>query len=301
MIAVTGGAGYIGSVAVEKLCDAGHQVVVIDDLRDGHAEAVDERAIFEECVVDDARFLFESYDIDTVIHLAASANVPESIKDPQEYYDNNVVSTFHLLTAMVDGGVKKIIFASTAAIDSNTPYGNSKRACEDMIRDFARAYGIQYYIFRFYCVAGATEKHGESREHETHLIPTVLDVAMGKKDKLIIYGMDYDTGDGTAIRDYIHVEDITDAIISVLPFDKKSNDTIELGMGRGYSVLDIIREVEHQTGLAVPRTHEPRRDGDMEWLVSNAYYARQLIGWQPRKSLSDIISSAYKWRKNPRY
>ena len=302
MIGVSGGAGYIGSVVVEKLCDAGHAVVVYDNLVDGHEEAVDERAR----LVRESIGSTDLNGVDTIIHLAASANVPESIADPKLYYYNNVEQTRQLLDNMVEVGVKKIIFASTAAIDSNTPYGNSKRACEDMIRDYSKAYGIEYCIFRFFCVVGATEKHGESRKHETHLIPVILDVALGKKDKVEVYGDDYflPNGlmmDGTAIRDYIHVEDIADAILLALPFDKGYDNFFELGTDGGYSVLDVIKQAETEIGITIPYEIRPRRQGDVGWLVSNSWRAKKILGWEPRKSLRDIISSAYNWRKNPLY
>jgi len=303
-ILVTGGAGYIGSVLVEKLCDAGYSVLVVDDLRDGKVKAVDKRAVFYEHSYGDISVMMDIFRMHhpvVVVHLAASASVPESVEKPLHFYHNNVASTIHMLGAMKMSGVNKIIFASTSAL-GGAPYGNSKWMCEQIIQDCAKASALSYYIFRFYCVAGATSLHGESRVKETHLIPRIIDVALGKQKELEIYGDKYPTRDGTAIRDYIHVEDIVDAIMITLPFNGERNITLELGTGTGYSVLDTVKLAEKALGVQIPYSIKEPREGDEDIIVLDtdigSYYA---FDWQAKRSLGDILRSAYEWRKNPLY
>jgi UDP-glucose 4-epimerase len=313
MILITGGAGYIGSVVAEKLCGQG--VIIVDDLRFGNIGATknncDHWYNADICDIDNIHSIFYDHTIDLVIHLAASANVPESIFNPQEYYENNVVGTLNILRCMKDAGVKNIIFASTASVyddmgnylneDSpikpNNPYGRSKLMCEQIIKDFSMAYGMRYNIFRFFCAAGATEQHGESRRHETHLIPKILDVALGKQDKLIVYGDKHATPDGTCIRDFVHVEDIAEAVL-LSPLDNKAYN---LGCGWPYSVLNIIKEAGECLNVKIPYEIKDARDGDIDFLVANTDMAKKELGWIPMHDLQDIIKSAYQWRKNPRY
>lgn len=302
-ILVTGGAGYIGSVLVERLCDVGHSVLVVDDLRDGKIKAVDKRAVFYEHSYEEGGVMmdiFATHHPTVVIHLGASASVPESVKNPLGFYFNNVVSTLTLLGCMRNSGINKIIFASTSAL-GGAPYGNTKWMCEQIIRDLSIAYDLKYYILRFYCVAGATKLHGESRTRETHLIPRIIDVALGRQEKLEIYGNQYLTRDGTAIRDYIHVEDIVDAIMGLLPFNKNHNITMELGTGTGHTVLEMVKKAREVLGVSIPYSIEKPRDGDQDIIVLDTWPSYSDLEWEAKRSMEDILQSAYEWRKNPPY
>jgi UDP-glucose 4-epimerase len=311
---VTGGAGYIGSVVTTKLLDNGHDVIVVDDLCEGSEDAIDERADFYNISIGDYEKLSDVFfdnKIDVVVHLAAFANVPDSVVWPHKYYANNVVSTITLLGVMLDNGVNKIIFSSTAAvygelgnfcaedspINPTNPYGRSKLMCEQIIKDHASAYGFRYTIFRYFCVAGATELHGESRVHETHLIPKVLDVALGKETELSIFGDKHATPDGTCVRDFIHVEDIADAHLLA----KLDNETYNLGCDFPFSVINIVKVAEKCLGVKIPYVIKEPRDGDPDFLVASIKKAKDKLGWQPKHNIEDIITSAYKWRKNPLY
>lgn len=311
---VTGGAGYIGSVITTKLLDKGHDVIVVDDLCEGNEEAIDERADFYNVSIGNYELLYDVFfenKIDVVIHLAAFANVPDSVVWPHKYYENNVATTIALLGVMMDNGVNKIIFSSTAAVygelgnfcaegsslNHTNPYGRSKLMCEQIIKDFALAYGFRYTIFRYFCVAGATELHGESRQHETHLIPKVLDVALGKEKELSIFGDKHATPDGTCIRDYVHVEDIADAHLLA----KLDNEIYNLGCDYPFSVINIVKVAEKCLGVKIPYVIKDPRDGDPDFLVASIQKAKNKLGWQPKHNIEDIITSAYKWRKNPLY
>ena len=317
-ILITGGAGYIGSVVGEHLQTLGYSLVVIDDLRDGKKEAVPDGATFYAANFSDETILdtiFTKHNITSVIHLAASANVPDSVVRPLPYYQNNVTGTIALLKKMKQYSVKSILFSSTAAVYgipvNNTiteadilkpvnPYGWSKLFDEQIIADTAAAHGLEYIIFRYFCAAGATTKNGESRGYESHLIPSVIDTALGKRDEIKVFGNQFPTPDGTGVRDYIHVSDIARAHELALNA-KVTNQIFNLGTNAGYSVLQIIEETEKVLGQKVNFTIVNERPGDPPSLIALAHKAKELLGWEPSYSLQDIITSVYAWRNNPRY
>jgi len=319
-ILVTGGAGYIGSVTSELLEKKGYKVIVIDDLREGKREAISDKSAFYKSNFGDVNTLeniFKNFQIDFVFHFAASANVPNSVIDPLKYYENNVVNTISLLKAMIKFNVKKIIFSSTAAVYGEpvylpidekhqlkpvNPYGSSKLMIENILSDFAHAYDLNFIAFRYFCAAGATEDHGESRDYETHLIPVVLDQVLKKRDYVTIFGNDFNTTDGTGVRDYVHVEDIARAhILGMERFDGLSGGFFNLGNGKGFSVLEIIRAAEKYLKVKVKYKIGEKRLGDPAVLIASYQKAYRQLGWEPFKTLEDIIKSAYNWRKNPKY
>ena len=319
-ILITGGAGYIGSVVGEHLQTLGYSLVVIDDLRDGKKEAVPDGATFYVANFSDETILdtiFTTHNIATVIHLAASANVPDSVVHPLPYYQNNVTGTISLLKKMKQYSVKSILFSSTAAVYgipvNNTiietdilkpvnPYGWSKLFDEQIIADTAAAHGLEFIIFRYFCAAGATAKNGESRGYESHLIPLVIDTALGKRDEIKVFGNQFPTPDGTGVRDYIHVSDIARA--HELALNAKgtvANQIFNLGTNAGYSVLEIIEETEKVLGQKVNFSIVKERPGDPPSLIALAHKAKEQLGWEPSYNLQDIITSVYAWRNNPRY
>ena len=319
-ILITGGAGYIGSVVGEHLQTLGYSLVVIDDLRDGKKEAVPDCATFYAANFSDETILdtiFTTHNIRTVIHLAASANVPDSVIRPLPYYQNNVTGTISLLKKMKQYSVKSILFSSTAAVYgipvNNTiietdilkpvnPYGWSKLFDEQIIADTAAAHGLEFIIFRYFCAAGATTKNGESRGYESHLIPLVIDTALGKRDEIKVFGNQFPTPDGTGVRDYIHVSDIARAHeLALAKLGKVTNQIFNLGTNVGYSVLEIIEETEKVLGQKVNFSIVNERPGDPPSLIALAHKAKEQLGWEPRYNLQDIITSVYAWRNNPRY
>ncbi len=319
-ILVTGGAGYIGSIVCEILLKDGYNVIVIDDLRDGKSSALSNEVIFFEGNYGDPLILdnvFNTYSVDFIFHFAASANVPDSVKNPELYYENNFINTFKLLINMKKHEVKKIIFSSTAAVFGEpislpidelhpknpiNPYGYSKLMIEQMLRDFSNAYGMQFIIFRYFCAAGATLDHGESRLHETHLIPIVLDNALKKNKFINVFGDSYQTKDGTGIRDYIHVLDIAKAhILGMKYFDQNINEDFNLGTNHGFSVLEILNEAEILLNTKLNYTITEKREGDPAVLVATNKKAKEKLGWIPDYTIQDIISSSFIWRKNPKY
>ena len=319
-ILITGGAGYIGSVVGEHLQTLGYSLVVIDDLRDGKKEAVPDGATFYAANFSDETILdtiFTTHNITTVIHLAASANVPDSVVHPLPYYQNNVTGTIALLKKMKQYSVKSILFSSTAAVYgipvNNTiietdilkpvnPYGWSKLFDEQIIADTAAAHGLEYIIFRYFCAAGATANNGESRGYESHLIPLVIDTALGKRDEIKVFGNQFPTPDGTGVRDYIHVSDIARAHeLALAKLGTVTNQIFNLGTNAGYSVLEIIEETEKVLGQKVNFTIVKERPGDPPSLIALAHKAKEQLGWEPSYNLQDIITSVYAWRNNPRY
>ena len=319
-ILITGGAGYIGSVVGEHLQKLGYSLVVVDDLRDGKKEAVPDGATFYEANFSDETILdtiFTTHNITTVIHLAASANVPDSVIRPLPYYQNNVTGTISLLKKMKQYSVKSILFSSTAAVYgipvNNTiietdilkpvnPYGWSKLFDEQIIADTAAAHGLEYIIFRYFCAAGATAKNGESRGYESHLIPLVIDTALGKRDEIKVFGNQFPTPDGTGVRDYIHVSDIARAHeLALAKLGTVTNQIFNLGTNAGYSVLEIIKETEKVLGQKVNFSIVKERPGDPPSLIALAHKAKEQLGWEPSYNLQDIITSVYAWRNNPRY
>ncbi|MBR4681856.1 MAG: UDP-glucose 4-epimerase GalE [Elusimicrobiaceae bacterium] len=321
-VLVVGGAGYIGSHTVKHLLDNNYQVVVADNLIYGHREAVDKRACFVLADLFDPQALiklFAQYQIDAVIHFAAFASVPESVQDPQKYYFNNVVGTLNLLKAMLGAGVKDIVFSSTCAtygIPQYTPmdekhpqspinaYGRTKLMIEQIFGDYARAYGLRYIALRYFNAAGCAGDGslGESHRPESHLIPLVLQTIKGERPVLKVFGTDYDTPDGTCIRDYIHVEDLALAHRLALEKLPQYNGYINLGTGRGTSVKEIIRAAEEVSGKKCPVEFAEHRAGDPAILCSDNKLAKKILGWEPAYTdIKKIIQTAWNWELNRKY
>jgi len=298
-ILVTGGAGYIGSHAVRALREKGHGVVVVDNLVKGHKAAVGDAKLYVGNIGDEAFMdgVFAENKIDGVMHFAAFSLVGESMTQPYEYYNNNVCESMHLFNSMVRNGVKNIVFSSTAAtfgepeeipISETTPqnpintYGETKLAMEKMLKWFGVAYGLNSVCLRYFNVAGAhpSGEIGEDHKPETHLIPIVLQVANGKREKLSVFGGDYPTKDGSCIRDYIHVTDLADAHILAMEYMLKNNcsDAFNLGSGGGYSNFEILETAKRVTGRAIPSSVEPRRAGDPPVLIATSEKAERVLG-----------------------
>ncbi|HVU27293.1 MAG TPA: UDP-glucose 4-epimerase GalE [Verrucomicrobiae bacterium] len=314
---VTGGAGYIGSVCVEELLNAGHQVTVYDNLTEGHRSAVDSRAQFvfaKPEIEGDILNTVKSAKPDAILHFAAFALVGESMTNPKKYFHNNFVNALKLADAAVECGVKKFVFSSTCATygppDKTpmtedlpqrpiNPYGESKLMFEKALIWYQQIYGLEFIAFRYFNAAGASEKFGEHHRIETHLIPNVLAVALGQKSHVEIFGTDYPTPDGTCIRDYIHVRDLAQAHIFGLAPGK--NGFFNLGNGDGYSVKQVIETCERITGKKIPAIEKPRRAGDPPRLVAAANKAFNELGWRPQfPKLDDIVKTAWAWHvKNP--
>jgi UDP-glucose 4-epimerase len=316
---VTGGAGYIGSVGVEKLLDAGHEVIVLDNMRTGRPASVSAEA---RTIVGDLRDgpfisgLLAALEPDAIMHFAAATIVPESVTKPDLYYGINMVGGYNLLEGARLAGVDKLIVSSTAAVygapeqmpiteDTPTnpvsPYGAAKLMFEQMLAAYAHAYGTRWIAFRYFNVAGATYQHGEDHRPETHLIPNALLAVAGRRPPMELYGTDYPTRDGTAIRDYVHVEDLIDAHLAGLERIETVSGPFNLGTATGASVAEVISAVESVTGREVPRTYHDRRAGDPPILVADATRARELLGWTPsRSTLDQMIGSAWDWmERNP--
>ena len=318
---VLGGAGYIGSHTAVELLESGHDVVIVDSLVTGYEAAVPEGAIFYQGDIRDYDFLnslFKKEAIDAVIHFAAFSLVGESVTDPLKYYENNLYGTKVLLKAMIDNGVNKIVFSSTAATygepenipileDDRTcptnPYGETKLAMEKMMKWSANAYGLKYVSLRYFNACGAhkSAKIGEAHNPESHLIPLVLQVPNGKRESVSIYGADYDTPDGTCIRDYIHVTDLAKAHILAVEYLMKGGESnvFNLGNGVGYSVREVIETARKVTGHQIPAVEIPRRAGDPARLVASGEKAKAILGWKPEiTELEDIIRSAWAWHSS---
>ena len=318
---VLGGAGYIGSHTAVELLESGHEVVIVDSLVTGYEAAVPEGASFYQGDIRDYDFLndlFKKEAIDAVIHFAAFSLVGESVTDPLKYYENNLYGTKVLLKAMIDNGVNKIVFSSTAATygepenipileDDRTcptnPYGETKLAMEKMMKWSANAYGLKYVSLRYFNACGAhkSAKIGEAHNPESHLIPLVLQVPNGKRESVSIYGTDYDTPDGTCIRDYIHVTDLAKAHILAVEYLMKGGESnvFNLGNGVGYSVREVIETARRVTGHPIPAVEIPRRAGDPARLVASGEKAREILGWKPEiTELEDIIRSAWAWHSS---
>lgn len=316
-VLVTGGAGYIGSHMVRRLCECGHEVVVLDDLSSGFADAVTGGLLIRGRVHDGALLegLFAAHPFDAVVHFAGSIVVGESVADPAKYYQNNIVGTLSLLDAMRRHDVNKLVFSSTAAIfgipqyvpidESHpqqpiNPYGMTKWMTERVLQDFDAAYGLRSVALRYFNAAGAAPdgRLGERHEPETHLIPLALRAAQGRLPGLTIFGDDYDTTDGTCIRDYIHILDLCDAHLLALEhlLGGGGSRAYNLGNGQGYSVKEVVRAAERVTGLHVPVVFGPRRAGDPPRLVADSGRIRSEWGWSPRfSSLEEIIAHAWRW------
>ena len=314
---VTGGAGYIGSVCTEELLNAGHAVTVFDNLTEGHRSAVDPRAKFVEGCLGDSALVIQSLRdarADAILHFAASALVGESMTDPKKYFHNNLVNALKLADAAVECGVKKFVFSSTCATYGPpdqvpmtedlpqrpiNPYGEAKLMFEKVLIWYSQIYKLEFIAFRYFNAAGASEKFGEHHRVETHLIPNVLQVALGRKAHVEIYGTDYPTPDGTCIRDYIHVKDLAQA--HILGLQPGKTGFYNLGNGDGYSVREVISTCEKVTGKKIPVIEKPRRPGDPPRLVAAAAKVIRELGWKPRfPKLEDIVATAWAWHtKNP--
>jgi UDP-glucose-4-epimerase GalE len=326
-VLVTGGAGYVGSVSVEALVDAGHDVVVFDDLSKGHRDAVVAGARLVEGSYADRAILpdlLATTPVDAVLHCAARSLVGESIADPALYYRENVAGGVTLLETLREAGVKRFVFSSTAAVYGEpveipiredaalapiNPYGETKRTVEGALRWYGAAYGLRSVSLRYFNVAGASERNGEVHDPETHLIPNVLRAVEGRGE-VTVFGTDYPTPDGTCLRDYIHVEDLARAHLLALeataPGDPRTAGpdggaaalALNLGNGGGFSVREILAAVEAATGAPVPHRVGPRRAGDPPALVADASRAREVLGWAPRhRDLVAIVASAWAWRR----
>lgn len=317
-VLVAGGAGYIGSHAVRQLIEAGHRVVAVDNLYRGHGQAVDRRAVFHEIDLAETHALADvlaKEKIDCVMHFAALAYVGESVTDPLAYYDNNTAGTISLLKAMKTAGVKRMVFSSTAAIygepDSTpivetarlepvNPYGWSKWCVERVLRDYAASdREFAFVAMRYFNVAGAAADGalGEDHDPETHLIPILMQTALGQRDKITVFGTDYPTPDGTCIRDYIHVEDLCAAhIVAMNALRPGDTRCYNLGIGKGYSVKEVIESARRVTGRDIPVEYGPRRAGDPAVLFADADKIQRELGWSARHTeLDAIIATAWKW------
>ena len=316
-VLVVGGAGYIGSHMVLALHQAGHEVVTLDNLSTGHRDAV----LAGEWVLGDLadpvalEALFSGRRFEAVLHFASSIQVGESVRQPLLYYQNNVANTLNLLQAMVRHGVRRLIFSSTAALFGNpvrpridethprqpiNPYGRSKWMVEQVLADADQAHGLRSICLRYFNAAGADPlaRVGERHEPETHLIPLVLQAASGRRPDITVHGTDYDTPDGTCIRDYIHVADLAEAHLLALETlaRKDSSDAFNLGNGNGYSVQQVIDSVRRVTGRDVTVRHGPRREGDPAVLVADSARAQALLDWRPRHAdLDTIVNHAWRW------
>ncbi|GAB4546879.1 MAG: UDP-glucose 4-epimerase GalE [Pleurocapsa sp.] len=321
-ILVTGGAGYIGSHAALTLKKAGYQVIVLDNLSYGHRELI-ENVVQVKLIVGDTSDralldkLFTTHNIAAVMHFAAYIAVGESVKEPGKYYRNNVASTLNLLEAMLAHGVNKFVFSSTCAVygmpqeipmtekhphNPLSPYAASKDMVERILTDFEQAFGLNYVAFRYFNASGADSSGvlGEDHHPETHLIPLALLTALGKRKSLYIFGTDYDTHDGTAVRDYIHVNDLADAHLLGLKYllSGGTSEVFNLGNGNGFSVREVIKAARKVTGKDIPAIETERRTGDAPILVGSSNKARQILGWNPQYSdLTKIISDAWRWHQ----
>ena len=322
-ILVVGGAGYIGSHMVRLLVEDGREVVVFDNFSQGHREAVKGIEVIEGDLMqpDDLAGAFANHDIDAVIHFAALISVGDSVTDPASYYRNNVTGTLNLLDAMRAADVKKLVFSSTAAVFGNpltdklaedhplapiNPYGWSKRMMEQMLADMAHAWGLNSVALRYFNACGAhpSGEIGEAHSPETHLVPVVLLSALGLRNSLKLFGDDYDTPDGTCIRDYIHVCDLASAHLKALDFmdDNPGAHAFNLGNGAGFSNREVVEAARRVTGFAIPVEIGPRRAGDPARLVADSTKAREVLGWTPDyPDLDSIIASAWNWHQNPAY
>ena len=319
-ILVTGGAGYIGSHMVLALVERGEEVVVLDNLSTGMWWAIQPEAKLVECDIGDEALLdrvMAQYRFDAVVHFAGSIVVPDSVKDPLGYYLNNTVKSRMLMACAVKAKIPRFIFSSTAAVYGDvpaepvfedrppapvSPYGASKLMTEQMLKDSGAAYGLKYIALRYFNVAGGDPKGriGQSTPRATHLIKVACQTALGQRDQLEVFGTDYDTPDGTCLRDYIHVSDLIAAHVDALEYLRKGGDSgiFNCGYGKGYSVLDVIRAVERVNGAALRVKYGPRRPGDPPAIVAGAARVREVLGWQPKhENLDFIVETALNWER----
>ncbi|WP_192987212.1 UDP-glucose 4-epimerase GalE [Carnobacterium mobile] len=320
-VLVLGGAGYIGSHAVDQLVDRGYQVAVVDNLQTGHQESIPENVHFYEGDIRDKAFLsqvFEKETIEGVMHFAANSQVGESMREPLLYFNNNVQGTQVTLEVMQQYGVKNIVFSSSAATygepteipimetaetHPESPYGETKLMMEKMLKWCDQAYGMRFVALRYFNVAGAkwNGSIGEDHDPETHLVPLILQTALGQREELAIFGDDYATPDGTCIRDYVHVVDLIDAHILALEYLKAGNESnvFNLGSSTGFSVKEMVETARQVTGKEIPAKVEPRRAGDPSTLIASSKKAQTILGWNPKfPDVKDIISSAWQWHES---
>jgi len=317
-VLVTGGAGYIGSATVEMLIERGEQVVVLDNLSRGHRQAVPPGVPFYEGDIANGSLvekIVEEHAVESCVHFAAYAYVGESVSAPLRYFDNNAAQGVNFLDAMIRAGARRIVFSSTCATYGEpqtvpltedhpqqpaNPYGWSKLFMERMLEACDRAHDLKFVSLRYFNAAGATAKYGEHHQPETHLIPNVLAAAAGLRAQVDVFGNDYATPDGTAVRDYIHIADLGSAHILALEYLRAggASDAFNLGIGRGYSVLDVIETARRVTGRPIQARMTSRRPGDPSYLVAGSGKARQVLGWQPcYDTLESIIQSAWDWQR----
>ena len=314
-VLVTGGAGYIGSVTIERLLESGHDVVALDSLERGHPASVPEEVSLIQCDLRDSAATMAAVrtsSADAIMHFAALHLVPESVSNPGAYFQTNVGGGINLLCAARDCGITRFVFSSTAAVYGEpaslpvkesdpkhpiNPYGHSKYMVEQFFPDFEREHGINWAAFRYFNVAGATATRGEDHNPETHVIPVALHVLMGKRPSFTVFGTDYPTADGTCIRDYIHVVDLADAHIRALDvLSNRSLGAINLGTRDGFSVKQIVDAVERVTGRQLPVQYGDRRPGDPPALIADTTRAEELVGWNPvRSTMDEMIGSAWEW------
>lgn len=316
---VAGGAGYIGGVCVEKMIDRGDEVVIIDNLNTGFKSNVHQKAHFYHGDIADPALVkkaFTEHKIEAVLDFAALAQVGESVNNPSKYFRNNVSSGLNFLDNLLENGCKKIIFSSTAAVfgipeenpisettpkNSITPYGDSKIMFEKILERYHQAYGLSFTVFRYFNACGATKQSKEMHDPETHLIPIVFQTLSGKREVLTINGDDYNTPDGTCVRDYVHIADLIDAHLIAL--EKLTDDTAEfynLGNGNGYSIKEVIEAIEKVSGKKVPSVIGPRRAGDPDFLVASSEKAIKELGWVPKFSkIEDIVATVWEAEVNP--
>ncbi len=319
-VLVTGGAGYIGSHTVAELLKQGEDVIILDNLEKGHKEAVLGGKFVQADLrsIEQVREVFRENNIEAVIHFAAYIEVGESVADPLKYYNNNVISSLNLLTVMQENGVKMIVFSSTAATygipesipiketDKTVPinpYGETKLAVEKILKWVDNAYGIKHAVLRYFNACGAhiSGAIGEAHSPESHLIPIILQVAQGKRDEIKLFGSDYDTFDGTCVRDYVHVSDLAQAHVLALKHLRNGaqSDIFNLGNGKGFSNRQVVEVAREVTGKPIKAVDAPRRPGDPATLVASSEKAMNVLGWKPEfADLSKIVETAWNWHKN---
>ncbi len=317
-ILVVGGAGYVGSHTVIKLLEKGYEPIILDNLSTGHKESIT-GGLFYECDLANiahVRDIFKKHNIEAVMHFGANCYVGESVVNPHKYFKNNVSNTINLLEVMLEAGIKKFVFSSSAATYGNpvkipideahpqvpcNPYGLSKLFIEQIVSTYERAYGIKHIYLRYFNAAGADPEGriGEDHYPETHIIPLLILTALGIKKQFTVFGNDYETSDGTCIRDYVHVMDIADAHVKALEFmdTEKRSEEFNLGSSMGYSVNEIISKVEQVSGKKIPVEYTERREGDPAILIAGCKKAREILGWRPHYSIEKTIMTAWEWHK----
>ncbi len=317
-ILITGGAGYVGSACLRYVAEQGHEVMAFDNLAMGHRGAVDGHTLVEGDIADTDLLTqtLADFGADAVMHFAAATYVGESVENPEYHYRNNVGGTLSLLNAMRAADVKRMLFSSTCATYGMTeseamseatpqapfsPYARTKLAVEWMIRDFAHAYGMGFTLLRYFNASGGDSSghHGEDHQPENHLIPLVLEVPLGKRDKIMVFGDDYPTPDGTCIRDYVHTRDLASAhLLAIEATDEKTGEVYNIGTGQGNSVMEIIRACEKVTGQTIPYEVTDRRPGDPPRLVAEPTKLKTQLGWEPQyTNIEDTIATAWAWHK----